>query len=182
MADSLQDQLRKAGLVNEKKLKKAQRVKHAEEMERKAHGATGDDPAVAAQRARAEKAKRDKALNEERDRQANLKALAAQVKQLIVLNRQPRDKTADIAFNFKDGRAIKKLFVTKRHQDHLVNGQLAIVKLDDGYELVPTAIAQKIRARDPGTVVVCNDAPNEAQKPDADDPYADYKIPDDLDW
>ena len=42
MADSLQEQLRKAGLVNEKKLKKAQRVKHAQEMERKGHGAADD--------------------------------------------------------------------------------------------------------------------------------------------
>ena len=181
MADSLQEQLRKAGLVNEKKLKKAQRVKHAEEMERKTHGATSDDPIFAAQSARAEKARRDKALNEERDRQANRKALAAQVRQLIVLNRQPRDKTADIPFNFKDGRAIKKLFVTKRHQDHLVNGQLAIVKLDEVYELVPTVVAQKIRARDPSTVIVCNDA-REGPPTDTDDPYADYKIPDDLTW
>ena len=77
--------------INDKKLKKAQRVKHAAEMERKAHGASADDPAVAAQRARAEKAARDRALNEERDRQANQKALTAQIRQLIELNRQPRD-------------------------------------------------------------------------------------------
>ncbi len=180
MADSLQDQLRKAGLVNEKKLKKAQRVKHAAEMERKAHGPAGDDAAVAAQRARAEKAARDRALNEQRDRQANSKALAAQVRQLIELNRQPRDG-GDIAFNFKDGSTIKKLFVTKRHQTHLVEGRLAIVRLDDTYELVPTSIAQKIRSRDPNSVIVCNDV-KQGSAPDADDPYADYQIPDDLDW
>lgn len=182
MADSLQDQLRKAGLVNDKKLKKAQRVKHAQDMERKAHGATSDDPAAAAQRARAEKAKRDRALNEERDRKTNRKALAAQVRQLIEMNRQPRDKTADVAFNFKDGRAIKKLFVTKRHQDDLVHGRLAIVKLGDGYELVAAAVAQKIRVRDPNTVVVCNETQGEAPQTAADDPYANYTIPDDLDW
>jgi len=180
VADSLQDQLRKAGLVNEKKLKKARRVKHAAEMERKAHGVPGDDAALAAQRARAEKAARDRALNEERDRQANLKALAAQVRQLIELNRQPRDN-GDIPFNFADGRAIKKLFVTKRHQVHLVDGRLAIVKLDDRYELVPTAVAQKIRLRDPGTVILCNETVT-GSKSAADDPYADYKIPDDLNW
>jgi uncharacterized protein YaiL (DUF2058 family) len=74
--------------------------------------------------------------------------------------------------------------VTKRHQDHLVNGQLAIVKLDGKYELVPTAVAQKIRMRDPSTVIVCNDAV-EGSLPDTedtDDPYANYKIPDDLNW
>lgn len=180
MPDSMQDQLRKAGLVNDKKLRKAQRLKHAAEMERKTHGAGADDPAVAAQRARAEKSARDRALNEERDRQANLKALGAQVRQLIELNRQARDG-GEIPFNFADGRAVKKLFVTKRHQDHLVNGQLAIVKLDDKYELVPTRVAQKIRLRDPSTVIVCNDAA-QTSAADPNDPYADYKIPDDLDW
>lgn len=179
MADSLQDQLRKAGLVNEKKLKKAQRVKHAEEMERKAHGAGEDDPALAAQRTRVEKAARDRALNEERDRQTNAKALAAQIRQLIELNRQPRDG-GDIAFNFKDGRAIRKLLVTRRQQDGLASGQLAIVKLDDRYELVPTAAAAKIRQRDAATVIFCNDAPKAEVQ--ADDPYAKFKIPDDLDW
>ncbi len=114
MPDSMQDQLRKIGLVNDKKLRKAQRVKHAAEMERKAHGASADDPAVAAQKARAEKAARDRALNEERDQQASPKALQAQVRQLIELNRQPRDG-GDYAFNFNDGRAVKKLLVTQRH-------------------------------------------------------------------
>ena len=180
MPDSMQEQLRKAGLINDKKLRKAQRMKHAAEMERKAHGAGADDPAIAAQRARAEKSARDRALNEERDRQANLKALHAQVRQLIELNRQQRDG-GEIPFNFADGRAVKKLFVTKRHQDHLVSGQLAIVKLDDKYELVPTRVAQKIRLRDPSSVIVCNDA-TESSATDADDPYANYTIPDDLNW
>jgi uncharacterized protein len=177
MADSLQDQLRKAGLVNEKKLKKAQRQKHAVEMERKAHG-TADDALKGAQRVRAEKAARDRQLNEARDRQANAKAIAAQVRQLIELNRQSRDG-GSIPFNFADGKLVKKILVSKKHQDHLVGGRLAIVRLDDRYELVPIQIAQKIRLRDPATVIVCND--HEAA-PAEDDPYADYKIPDDLQW
>jgi uncharacterized protein len=179
MADSLQDQLRKAGLVNEKKLKKAQRVKHAAEMERKAHGATPNDPAVAAERARADKARKDRELNEARDREAAAKALAAQIRQLIALNAQSRDG-GDVAFNFTDGRAIKKLFVTPRQRDALADGRLAIVKFGDQYELVPAGIAEKIRLRDPAAVVVRNDAAHTT--PDADDPYAKFKIPDDLDW
>ena len=70
VADSLQDQLRKGWAVNEKKLQKSSaRAACAAEMERKAHGAADDDPALVAQRARAEKSARDRALNEERDRQ-----------------------------------------------------------------------------------------------------------------
>jgi len=180
VADSLQDQLRKAGLVSDKQAKKAARVKHAAEMERRAHGAKPDDPAVAAQRARTEKARKDRELNEARDRDAAANALAAQVRQLIALNAQPRDG-GDVAFNFTDGRAVKKLLVTSRQRDALADGRLAIVKLDDRYDLVPVAVAQKIRARAAQAVIVCNDSV-ERPAPDADDPYAKYQVPDDLDW
>jgi uncharacterized protein YaiL (DUF2058 family) len=177
MADSLQEQLRKAGLVNEKRLKKAQRQQHAVDMERKAHGAA-DEARINAQRARSEKAARDKALNEERDRDLQAKALAAQVKQLIERSKQSRDG-GSIPFNFVDGKFVKKIHVTKTQQQHLVVGSLAIVKLGDGYELVPAPVAQRIRTRDAATVVMCND---ESRETAADDPYADYPIPDDLDW
>lgn len=180
MADSLQDQLRKAGLVSEKQAKKAARVKHAADMERKAHGAQSDDPAVAAQRARADKARKDKELNEARDREAAAKALAAQIRQLIALNAQSRDG-GDVAFNFVDGRAIRKLSVTKRQRDALADGRLAVVRFGEGYELVPAAIAEKIRQRDPHCVVLRNDASTRTA-PAADDPYAKFTIPDDLDW
>jgi uncharacterized protein YaiL (DUF2058 family) len=179
MADSLQDQLRKAGLVSDKQAKKAARVKHATEMERKAHGTTADDPAVAAQRARADKARRDKELNEARDREATARALAAQVRQLIALNARSRDG-GDIAFNFVDGRAIRKLLVTKAQQDALADGRLAIVRFGEGYELVPAAIAQRIHPRVPEAVVLRNDAA--APRVTDDDPYATFVIPDDLDW
>jgi uncharacterized protein YaiL (DUF2058 family) len=180
MADSLQDQLRKAGLVSDKQAKKAARVKHAADMERKAHGAQSDDPAVVAQRARTDKARKDKELNEARDREAAAKALAAQIRQLIALNAQARDG-ADVAFNFADGRAIRKLLVTKRQQDALADGRLAVVRLDERYELVPATIAEKIRERDANTVVLRND-PSNRPAAEPDDPYAKYTIPDDLDW
>src|SRR5262245_2169648 len=180
MADSLQDQLRKAGLVSDKQAKKAARVKHAAEMERKTHGVQSDDPAAAAQRARADKARKDKQLNEARDREAAAKALAAQVRQLVSMNAQSREG-GDVAFNFADGRAIRKLLVTKRQQDALADGRLAIVSLDERYELVPTAIAQKIRPRVANAVVLCNEAPSPSAPAD-DDPYAKFVIPDDLDW
>ena len=178
MADSLQEQLRKAGLVNEKRMKKAQRQQHAVDMERKAHGA-GDEARINAERARSEKAARDKALNEERDRNAQAKALAAQVKQLIEGSKQSRDG-GSIPFNFVDGKLVRRIHVSKTQQQHLVHGSLAIVRHGDRYELVPTRIAQKIRTRDPATVVVCND--ESRKSPADDDPYAEYPVPDDLDW
>ncbi len=177
MADSLQDQLRKAGLVNEKKLKKAKRQQHAVEMERKAQGGA-NTAQQDAQRARAAKAERDRALNAERDAAALTKAITAQVKQLIENSRQGRDG-ATVSFNFVDDKRVTKILVSPTHQNHLAAGRLAIVRYGAGYELVPRLIAEKIRQRDGAAVLFCNDAP---AAPAADDPYAKYQIPDDLEW
>jgi uncharacterized protein YaiL (DUF2058 family) len=177
MADSLQDQLRKAGLVNEKKLKKAKRQQHAVEMERKAQGGA-NTAQQEAQRARAAKAAHDRELNAQRDAAATARAIAAQVKQLIETSRQSRDG-GNVAFNFVDGTRVTKILVTPTHQNHLAGGRLAIVRYGTGYELVPRQVADKIAQRDPAAVLFCNDAP---AAPAADDPYAKYQIPDDLDW
>jgi uncharacterized protein len=57
---------------------------------------------------------------------------------------------------------------------------LAVVKLGEGYELVPRIVADKIAQRDEGAVVVANI--KSAQQVEEDDPYKDYVIPDDLMW
>jgi hypothetical protein len=54
------------------------------------------------------------------------------------------------------------------------------VRLDDSYELVPMVVADKIRQRDESYVIVSQQP--QASVDEADDPYADYKIPDDLMW
>ena len=57
-------------------------------------------------------------------------------------------------------------------------GKLVIVNDNGVFELVPPAIAEKIRARNPSLVI---DLPSD-EEPSADDPYADYQVPDDLIW
>ena len=61
----------------------------------------------------------------------------------------------------------------------LIAGRLVIVCQGESVELVPRVIADKIAERDPSLVVRVNKSSSEI---DADDPYADYKIPDDLMW
>jgi uncharacterized protein YaiL (DUF2058 family) len=58
-------------------------------------------------------------------------------------------------------------------------GRLVIVCQGGATELVPRVIADKIAERDASLVVRVNKASAEI---DADDPYADFKIPDDLMW
>ena len=61
-----------------------------------------------------------------------------------------------------------------------MRGILAVVKLGEGYELVPRVVADKIAQRAENAVIVANT--KAAQQADEDDPYKDYVIPDDLMW
>jgi len=65
-------------------------------------------------------------------------------------------------------------------QEQLSRGKLAIVKLNEHYELVPTAIAERIRMRDEKCVILCNDSQHGDEQ--QDEPYANYQVPDDLMW
>ena len=48
------------------------------------------------------------------------------------------------------------------------------------YAIIPASVADKIAQRDESSIVLNNALSQEAQ--DEDDPYADFKIPDDLMW
>lgn len=180
MVKSLQDQLLKAGLVDDKKLKQAKQAKKKQKKQQRKSGTEAlDENKQAVQQSRAEKVERDRELNRQRDEEARHKAIIAQVKQLIVINRLSKGK-GDVAFNFVDNTKIKKIYVSDEFQKQLSKGRLAIVKLDDQYEIVPTPVADKIRLRDENSIIVCNETVT--AEDDEDDYYADYKIPDDLMW
>lgn len=177
---SLQDQLMKAGLVDAKKAKQTQKDKRkATKIQHKSKTAVVDETKLQAQKAKEEKVARDRELNAQRKAEADRKAIAAQIKQLITLNVQSKGE-GDIAYNFTDGKQIKKIHVSESVQDLLIRGRLIIVKLGESYELVPFPVAEKIAERDESVVIALSTA-QDAQT-DEDDPYADYQIPDDLMW
>lgn len=178
MAISLQEQLLKAGLTDEKKLKTANKEKRKQKKQQRQSGAV-DEVKAQAKQALEEKNRRNRELAQQHNAEAEKKAVAAQIRQMVEVNRLSR-AGAEIPYNFTDGKQIKKIFVTRKLQDHLSRGQLAIVKLDEAYELIPAVIADKISQRDPAGVILQIDPTALAQ--DEDDPYADYKIPDDLMW
>ncbi|ADN74295.1 Protein of unknown function DUF2058 [Ferrimonas balearica DSM 9799] len=173
---SLQDQLMKAGLVSKHDAKKANKDKHRA---RKAGKSVVNEAKAEAAQKRAEQAERDRQLNAERKAEAEKKALQAQIRQLITVNAQPRDK-GDLAYNFSDQGSITKIYVTPALQQGLINGQLAIAKLGQEYFLIAAAVAEKVAQRDASAIVLLNDKASD--QPDEDDPYADYQIPDDLMW
>lgn len=180
---SLQDQLLKAGLVDEKKAKRAGKEKRKQAKAARHSGEELVDAAkVQADQARKNKLTRDKALNAEREASAQKKAIAAQIQQLITLNKVKRD--GDVAYNFADGKKIKKIYVSNELQKQLSFGHLAIVRDGDSYQLVPTGVAQKIAQRDESIIValVDREAERKAEVEAEDDPYAEFQVPDDLMW
>ena len=176
---SLQDQFLKAGLVNKNKAKQLQQDKTKQQkIERRTGTQTVDEAKLAAAELQRKNAERARELNAQRDAAAQQKAVAAQIAQLVHTNRQPRG-AGDIAYNFTHGSKIERIHVSAAVQKHLVAGRLAIVFLNGTYELVPKVIAAKIAERDPAIVIQVKQTANEV---DADDPYADYQIPDDFTW
>jgi len=182
MGNSLQDQLKKAGLISKQKAKQAEAQKRKQDrMQRKQGIEVVDENKVAVQKANAAQIEKDRQLNLEQKQAAEHKAITAQVKQLIEINRQP--KTAENqegeAFNFTHSGAVKSIYVSTMIRQHISEGKLAVVALGDGYEVVAEKIAAKIKDRSPESIILLNDRDESAED---DDPYADFEIPDDLTW
>ena len=89
---SLQDQLLKSGLVSSAQAKTAKSDKRKQtEQQRKNNLTVVDEAKELARKAQVEKAEKDRELNQLIKQQEEQKQLLAQVKQLIELNKQPKD-------------------------------------------------------------------------------------------
>lgn len=178
---SLQDQLLKSGLVSTAQAKSTKSDKRKQtQQQRKNNVTVVDEAKELVQKAQAEKADRDRELNQLIKQQEEQKHLIAQVKQLIELNKQPKDADG-LAYHFNDNNKIKTLYVSETMREQIIRGRLAIVKLGESYEVVTSEVAKKISLRDAASVIVHNE-PIANAVDNKDDPYADYKIPDDLVW
>ncbi len=178
---SLQEQLLKAGLADEKKAKQINKEKR-KKARQMPHGAgAGEEVKLATQQARAAKAEHDRELDRQQQARAEEKAIQAQIRQLIEVNRVARSgRGFDLPYQFVHGSKIKKIHVSQAQQDQLAKGQLALAELGGSYELVPATVAEKIGQRDAQRIVLKN--ATDRQAIEEDDPYADYQIPDDLMW
>ncbi len=176
---SLQEQLLKAGLADEKKAKAIRNEKKKQRKQQPKGTVQVNEAEVRARQAREEKAERDRQLNLQRQQEAEKKAIKAQIRQLVASNRLDRSR-GETSYQFVDGKKIKKIFVNDAMVDQLSRGRLAIICVDDTYEIVPDKVARKIMERDDQAVIVLHDRKTDDQG--EDDPYAGYEIPDDLMW
>ncbi|HAU5563449.1 TPA: DUF2058 domain-containing protein [Serratia fonticola] len=175
---TLQEQMLKAGLVSSKKMAKVQRTaKKSRVQAREAREAVEENKKA--------QIERDKQLSEQQKQATLSKEYKAQVKQLIEMN-AITVAIGTIDFNFTDNNLIKKISVDKTTQTQLINGRLAIARLaadssgESKYAIIPASVADKIAQRDADSIVLNSALSQEDQ--DEDDPYADFKVPDDLMW
>lgn len=190
MAISLQDQLLAAGLTNKKKAKQAAKSrKKQDHLQRTGQDNEIDQLRDQAAQKKQKKADTDRQLNAQKDRQAQQKAILAQIRQLINTNAITTD-TAEVKYQFVDGKKVKQLYVDQPIWDRLSRGQLAIIAThsEPAYSIIPLPVAEKIEQReqlqeDQGSlkfniIIAQSEEPELAE----DDPYAAYQIPDDLMW
>jgi hypothetical protein len=150
MGNSFQEQLLKAGLVNKKQVNKVQHEKRLSATQHK----KGKAPATASavKEALAAQKERDRELNRRQVEEKQQQERLAQVKQLIEQNRLAKDERGE-AYNFVEDNRIKRIYVGAEIVDLLSRGQAAIVKLGQGYEVVPAKVARQIAGRDKAAVL-----------------------------
>ena len=181
-ANPLQEQLLKAGLVKKSKVSEVVR----EQLKAK-HGkapAAATDIKLDAERARADKAERDRALESERKAKARIAELAAQARQIIADKKVPR--TGEIEYRFTADGAIRTLLVDEALRKQLAAGTLVIARHGEGFELLPRLAAEKVRERDASLIVLdhgqAGEAPASSGNAEDDAYYAQFVVPDDLMW
>ena len=180
MSDSLREQLLKAGLVTDNKVKKANQADEQRRRQLKSGGKlrATDAPPDAAQRAQAQKLARDLELNRRQQEKAQRRALRAQVEQLVEQARLPRLESDDY-YSFVDGGRVCRVAVDAQRRREICEGKLAIVRYRGHHEVVPAEASQRIRERDENALIVRDEDKKAAPE---DDPYKDFVVPDDLTW
>jgi len=180
MNNPFQEQLLKAGLVSKQQVKKANQEKtRKKKQQRNTKQKTVDENALKRQQLAEEKAKRDRELNRKKQEQAHNKAISAEINQLITANLLSRDENCDISYHFEHRNKVNHIYIDEKMKQQLIKGKLGIARIEGRYELVPLSTAEKIKQRNEKRIILID-----VEKPAiaADDPYADYQVPDDLIW
>ena len=182
MSDSLRDQLLKAGLATPEQARRTTKKpgkKTGNKSSKKVRAQQTLTPEQqAAKEAARKKAERDKALEAKRKKREQLLDMDNTVRQLVERHGLKRPDDGE-TYNFMlDGR-IHSLQVTAEQRGDLAAGRLSIVSRAGIHHIVPHPIGDRIAEQVPEWVWRVKPDSDDA---DPDDPYADYKVPDDLIW
>jgi uncharacterized protein YaiL (DUF2058 family) len=181
---SLQDQLLKAGLSTKHKARQANTDKRKKGKQKRSGVAI--DASLQEQvkqdlvKTQEEKLAKDNALNEDKKQQLANKEKSLRIQQILT-HHQIKNVKGESEYNYTFNNKVKKLAVNAMTHRALVNGRLALCGLADTTYIVTTETAEKLAQLDEKVILVQNDK-LETEEVEANDPYADYQIPDDLMW
>lgn len=181
---SLQDQLLKAGLTTKQKTRQANADKRKKNKQKRS--GVQQDATLQEQvkqdlaKAKTEKKDKDNALNEQKNEQLASKEQILRIKQILT-HHQIKNSEGDNEYNYTFDGKIKKLSLDSITHKALVNGRLSLCGIEDVTYIVTSETSEKLAKLDESIILVQNDKVAE-EEVDADDPYADYQIPDDLMW
>lgn len=182
MSNDLRDELMKAGLVTE------DQVKAADERPRR-EAKRAQKPSFKKAPKNAKNTRGPQGAKPKRPRKPAAPAQTpsptphldkAQRAAVRTFLREKRQNIADapLPYNFLDGRAVKKLWVTLEQQAALSAGELVVASRNDRHYLITGEDAETLLTLDPKAVIIRSKARSEEEDP----AYQAYPIPDDLVW
>jgi len=181
MGNPFQDQFLKLGLVDKKQVNKSKKKQYQKKKQRAAtKQPVVDENALLIQQDQEKKRARDQQLNQEREAKLKKRKQLGSAKQIVEQNKLEKSKNG-VAYRFTDNKKIQRVFVSEEIADKLSEGKLAIVRVAQEYEVVPKEAAQRIEALDLNIFTFIAESTTGSDD-DPDDPYAEYKVPDDLVW
>lgn len=182
--NALQAQLLKAGLVDEKKLKKTNgQQDHAK---RTGEATLNDELAQEIEARKQAEQARQAAIEADKKQQRDAQDHAQRLGQ-ILKRHGIRKQDGDQPFQFIDEGKIKKLYFSQQMYNQIVNGQLLIAVFQGQHYFLPYPLYERVHTLWPDAIIVNNRKASDAQENAPateveDDPYAAYVIPDDLMW
>ncbi|KJS02387.1 MAG: hypothetical protein VR65_05600 [Desulfobulbaceae bacterium BRH_c16a] len=181
MGKSFQEQLLKLGLVEKKQVKEVRKEQHQKKKQQAGKKAVEvDENVLLARQAEEKKKARARELNLEREAKLQKRADDARIIQLVEEHKLEKIENG-VPYRFNYQGTIQRIFVTKEMADRLSDGRLGIISLAEKFEVIPRGVAEKIQSIN-GTLFISLNASAAGETADPDDPYAEFKIPDDLMW
>ena len=181
---SLREQLLQAGLVSEKQVKQAEQSQKRQnftdrkQVSKKDRNFREEQRQAELQQQAAAKAAKDAALNLKRAEKAAAKARWAEIRQLVEQNRIAKPESDDY-YHFVINGKVGRIPVDASLRERIVRGEIAIVRCDGHYELLPAETGQRVKEREPRAVVNTSD---KVESTPVDEAYKDFVVPDDLIW
>lgn len=181
MSKTFQEQMLALGLVEKKRVNDAKKQKHKQKKQQGGKKqVVVDENAILAQKAQEKKKERARQLNQQREEKLKKREDAARIKQMVETHRLEKNEKGN-PFRFNADGKIQRIFVTAEMAELLSRGSLGIVRLADQFEVIPRTVVEKIQAIN-AKVFVSLASKTVDDESDPDDPYAEYKVPDDLMW